>query len=161
MVQPQVEESLEAHIPSNGGQRKDGLTPTHRSDLGPNAKPMVAVHNGWAVTRGGAKVGLASALLNLISIDPMRDEPSRNVDRKEDARSSTNHDSHTGEFSHHQGNPNFQADPRVQLTLSSVGTRDGCARTSFDTHFGHRSVEGNDDEDQMESEDGSKVAPFF
>ena len=71
MVQPQAKESLEAHIPFNGGQSKDELSPTHRSDLGPDVEPMVAIRNGWVIPKEGARVGLASAPPNLTSTDPV------------------------------------------------------------------------------------------
>lgn len=112
-----------------------------------------------AETKVGHQLERAGASIALLDTDPMQDESNRVVYQKEDARNDTDLHFNRGESSLHQVNPRLQTNFEVQSSLCSSGSRDGSPRTSTETQYWVRPVEGIGGEDRMEAEDGSGATP--
>lgn len=156
-IQLQVQGSMEVHLPVNRRKCENRSPTTNRSIVGADGESLVENPVEWTNFRRGKEDSAVDFSPNLLDPNLMQGEPSIIAIREKNAQASTYFNFINGESALHQAHSYFQANIGVQSALDSARTRDWGLGTLHDVCSGEGNVNGNDEENQMEFEEGGRA----
>lgn len=125
MVQQEAGNSVEKHFSVDGEQCKVRLSATHGSNMGKDAKFVVAIPGQQLVSRGGTKECMEGASPSVASSNVVRRKPDGYTLGAKDIRSPTHIHLYNGESTLHKDYPSVQANFRIQHPCHGEGDEFG------------------------------------
>lgn len=125
MVQQEAGNSVEKHFSVDGEQCKVRLSATHGSNMGKDAKFVVAIPGQHLVSRGGTKECMEGASPSVASSNVVRRKPDGYTLGAKDIRSPTHIHLYNRESTLHKDYPSVQANFRIQHPCHGEGDEFG------------------------------------